>query len=211
MAQKREKTESKSRWGVHPSLATVQTWVAGLKEKTGRTLEEWLELVRQEGPATEKERRDWLKKVHGMGTNSAWWIAERAEGKGGEADSPEAYLEEADRYVEAMFAGPKAALRPLFDELLKIATALGDDVRACPCKTIVPLYRNHVFAELKPATRTRLDLGLALGDLAATGRLIATGGLEKGNRLTLRVAITSLTDIDDQVKGWLRMAYDRDA
>ena len=120
MARKVEKAEPKSRWGVHPSVQMVQNWVAGLKEKTGRTLEEWLELVRQEGPSPEKERREWLKKSHGLGTNAAWWIAERAEGKGTEADSPAAYLQEADRYVEAMFSGSKAGLRPLFEELLKI-------------------------------------------------------------------------------------------
>ena len=211
MARKVEKGPSKSRWSVHPSVVMVQTWVDSLKQKTGRTLEEWIALIKQEGPPAEKERRDWLKKVHGMGTNSAWWLAERAEGKGTEADSAEAYLQEADRNVEAMFAGSKAGLRPLFEELLKVGTALGTDVRVCPCKTIVPLYRKHVFAEIKPSTQTRIDLGFALGDTAPTRRLIATGGLEKGDRITLRVAITSLKDIDEQVKGWLRKAYDRDA
>jgi hypothetical protein len=212
MAQTQGQEQGKqSRYSVHPGVLMTQTWVASLKEKTGRTLEEWLALVREDGPPTEKERREWLKKQYGLGTNSAWWIAERADGKGTETDNPEAYLRQAEADVAALFAGPRAGLLPVYEELLRVGTALGSDVRVCPCKTIVPLYRQHVFAQIKPATRTRIDLGLALGDTAATGRLVATGGLEKGDRITLCVAITSLADIDDEAKRWLKAAYDRDA
>jgi hypothetical protein len=188
----------------------VQNWIATLREKTGRSLEEWLELVKTEGPATEKERREWLKQQFQLGSNSAWWIAERAEGKGTWDDDPESYLRAAVGYVDAMFAGPKAGLRPLYAELLKLGRSMGEDVRVCPCQTIVPLYRQHVFAQIKPTTRTRIDFGFALGDTEATGRLIDTGGFAKKDRITHRIAITSLADIDDEVERWLRVSYDRD-
>jgi hypothetical protein len=198
-------------YGVHPSVAMVQKWVAELPEKTGRSLEEWVQLLQQEGPTTAKDRREWLKTQFGFGTNASWWIAERAEGKGWEDGDPQAYLQAALQYVEAMFAGSKAGLRPIYDALLKLGKSLGPDVKACPCKTIVPLYREHVFAEIKPATRTRIDLGFALGDTRPTGRLLDTGGFEKKNRITHRIPITSSADIDDEVRHWLRTAYDRDA
>ena len=146
-----------------------------------------------------------------MGTNSAWWLAERAEGKGGEDGDPEAYLKAAEGYVETMFAGPKASLRPIYDALLKLGLSVGKDAKACPCQTIVPLYRNHVFAQIKPTTQTRIDFGFALKDLKATGRLIDTGGFAKKDRITHRIAITQLADIDDEVKRWLRHAYELDA
>jgi len=124
-----------------------------------------MDRARQEQrPRTEKERRDWLKAEHGLGTNSAWWIAERAEGKGTEDDDPDAYLQAAEQYVEDMFAGSKTGLRPIYDQLLNLGLGLAKDVKACPCQTIVPLYRKHVFAQIKPTTRTRIDLGFALGD-----------------------------------------------
>jgi hypothetical protein len=188
----------------------VQDWIASLPSKTGKTLEEWIRLVQKSGPPTEKERRDWLKKEHQLGTNAAWWIAERAEGKGMEDGDPVAYLKAAEEYVDAMFAGPKAALRPVYDHLLRLGLELGEDVKACPCKTIVPLYRKHVFAQLKPTTRTRLDLGLALKDTPAGGRLLDTGGLAKGDRITHRIPITSVAEIDAEVKRWLKVAYNRD-
>jgi uncharacterized protein DUF5655 len=71
--------------------------------------------------------------------------------------------------VDAMFSGGKAPLRPIYEELLGFGLSFGSDVKACACKTIVPFYRKHVFAQLKPSTRSRLDLGLALRDLKATG------------------------------------------
>ncbi|HTF25075.1 MAG TPA: DUF5655 domain-containing protein [Candidatus Limnocylindria bacterium] len=201
-----------SLYDAHPSLAMVQKWLAELKEKTGRSMEEWIALVKKEGPRDEKSRREWLKTKHKMGTNSASWIAERAEGKGWEEDAPEAYLKAAVRCVEKQYAGPKEKLRPIFDELLTLGKSLGDDVKACPCKTIVPFYREHVFAQIKPTTNSRIDLGFALthykGKLPK--RLIDTGGLAKKDRITRRIEITAVEQIDGEVKKWLKTAYDLD-
>jgi hypothetical protein len=200
----------KSIYSVHPGVAIVQDWIIGLPKKTGRTLEEWIRLVEDEGPTSDQARRDWLKSEHGLGTNTAWWIADRAAGRGLEDGDPEEYLKAAEGYVAAMFAGPRAGLRPIYDRLLKLGLSLGADVKACPCKTIVPLYRRHVFAEIKPASQTRIDLGLALKDTPAPPRLIDTGGLAKKDRITHRIAITTPAGIDTEVKHWLRFAYDLD-
>src|SRR5437773_6598698 len=56
-------------YDVHPGVSTVQKWVAELKGKTGRSPEEWIALVKKEGPKDEKSRREWLKKKHKLGTN----------------------------------------------------------------------------------------------------------------------------------------------
>jgi hypothetical protein len=68
-----------------------------------------------------------------------------------------------------------------------------------------------VFAEIKPATKTRIDFGFALGDSKPTGRLVDTGGFAKKNRITHKIPIASPDDIDADVKKWLKAAYDRDA
>ncbi|HET6863023.1 MAG TPA: DUF5655 domain-containing protein [Pyrinomonadaceae bacterium] len=200
----------KSIYSVHPGVLMVQKWVTELKTKTGRSLEEWIRYIKKNGPKGEKERREWLKTEHGLGTNTAGWLAERTEGKGAETADPDLYLKSAEQDVEKMFAGKKAALRPIYDALLKLGLKVGKDAKACPCQTIVPLYRNHVFAQIKPTTQTRIDLGFALGDMKPTRRLIDTGGFAKKDRITHRIPITSLDDIDDEVTHWLRVAYDRD-
>lgn len=211
MARGVAKPKGKSIYGVHPGVAMVRKWIEELPAKTGRSLDEWLRFIEKSGPKTEQERREWLKTEHGLGTNSAWWLAERAAGKGGEDDDPDAYLRAAEGYVDKMFAGRKESLRPIYDALLKLGLGIGDDVKACPCQTIVPLYRKHVFAQIKPTTQTRIDLGFALKDMKSTGRLIETGGFARKDRITHRIAIASLSDIDDEVKRWLQHAYELDA
>ncbi len=206
------KASKKSLYSVHPGVAMVQKWLAELPEKTGRSLEQWVKLIEKSGPPGTKERREWLKQEYKLGTNSAMFLVDRSEGRDkGEEDSPENYLKAAVKYVDEMFSGPKAALRPIYDELLKVGLALAPDVKVCPCKSIVPLYRNHVFAQIKPTTRTRIDLGFALKGVEATARLIDTGGAAKNDRITHRIGITSVDEIDDEVHDWLRVAYDRDA
>jgi hypothetical protein len=211
MPKSATKTATKSIYGVHPGVAMTMKWVAELKQKTGRSLDEWLALLKKEGPPTEKERRDWLKEKYGLGTNSAWWLAERSFGKGEEVGNPDEYLKAAEKYVDEMFGGKKAALRPIYDKLLQLGLKMGKDVKACPGQTIVPLYRKHVFGQIKPTTQTRIDLGLALGNMKTPKRVIDTGGFAKKDRITHRIEITSLKDIDDDVKQWLKVAYERDA
>ena len=204
-------TRTKSIYGVHPGVLMTQKWIGELKQKTGRTLDQWIKFIRSDGPPTEAARRDWLKEQHKLGTNYASFLAGYSVGKGDETGDPEVYLKAAEKYVAEMFAGKKEHLWPIYDALLKLGLSMGKDTKACPCQTIVPLYRNHVFAQIKPTTQTRIDFGLALGDTKKTPkRLIDTGGFAKKDRITHRFEITSLKDIDDEVKKWLRVAYDRD-
>lgn len=129
--------------------------------------------------------------------------------KGSAADAA-AYLRDAPRYVDAMYA-TRPSLRPLHEALEALAFSLGDDIRLCPGKTIVPVYRRHVIAQIKPATKTRIDFGLALGGLKGKGRLLETGGFAKKDRITHRIAVSSMDDLDQELRDWLRRAYEGDA
>ncbi len=199
-------------YDVHPGVAMVQKWVSELKEKTGRSLEEWLAVIKKDGPKDGKARVQWLKSKHKLGTNSAVWLAERAEGKGTEDSDPDLYLKAAVQHVEEQYSGAKAGLRPVYDELLSLGKGLGDDVRVCPCKTIVPFYRQHVFAQIKATTNSRVDLGLCLtaykGKLPK--RVIDTGGAAKKDRITHRIEIKDAREIDGDVRKWLKVAYELD-
>lgn len=197
-------------YSVHPGVAYTQAILSNLQKKSGRTLEEWIAQVAKRGPADLKAIQKWLK-GEGLGDTQSWIVAERAvSGTPSHAfleDTPDGYLEAAASYVAAMYEGKKAHLKPLYDALLRLGLSLGKDVKACPCKTIVPLYREHVFAQIKPATLTRIDLGLSLKDAPANDRLISTGGFAKKDRITHRMEVKSLSDIDDELKGWLERAY----
>ena len=198
------------KYSVHPGVLMAQGVIARLEEKTGKSLDEWITLSNKSGPKDEKERVAWLKSRHGLGTNYAGWISERSFGRGLESSDPDAYLAAASQFVEDMYAGPKAALRPIYDALLELAFSLGKDIRISPARTIVPIYRNHVIAQIKPSTRTRVDFGLALGDTKPTARLKSTGGFDKGDRITHSIALSSVADIDTEVGKWLTKAYSLD-
>ncbi len=204
-------THKKWKYDLHPSLRMVQSVIVGMKEKTGRSLEEWVKLVKKQGPAGEKERAAWLKKEHGLGTNYASWIAGRSVGKVDATEDADEYLKHAGDYVDTMYAGPKEHLRTIYDEILTYAKTLGRDIGVSPCRTIVPIYRNHVIAQIKPTTRTRIDLGLALRNTKTPKRLVDTGGFAKKDRITHRIEISQSEDFDDEAKRWMRVAYDMDA
>jgi hypothetical protein len=196
----------KSIYSMHPSFAMEESSIANLPKKTGKTLEQWLAIVKKSGPPTAKERREWLKSEHGFTTNYASWVAERAEGRGSFADQydPEAA-------VEGIFAGPKTVFRAVYEAILAFGFKLGKDVKVCPCQTMIPFYRNHFFAQVKVPNRSRLDLGYALKDTPVRGSLIDTGGFAKKDRITHRIEIVTLADFDDEAKKWMRTAYEMDA
>ena len=193
----------------HPSIEYALNCIRSLERRSGMSLADWIERAKS-GPEDEEWRRAWLKESEGLGTNFAWWIAERSYGRGEEDIDPDAYLRKAPEYVDAMYSGPKASLRPIHDAIIRLGSALGVDVRICPCQTMVPLYRNHVFAQIKPAARMRIDLGLCLRGQEPTGRLQSTGGEAKGDRITHRIAISSVEEVDADVAAWLRAAYEKD-
>jgi hypothetical protein len=118
--------------------------------------------------------------------------------------------------VHEQYAGKKAALWPIYERLYALGRSLGNDVQVCPCKTIVPFYRHHVFANIKPSTNSRVDLGLCLIPLMKASkkipvRLIDTGGFAKKDRITHRIPLASIDEIDDFVEQWMRKAYDLDS
>jgi predicted transport protein len=178
---------------------------ANMPERTGKTFEQWVESARAEGPSTSKECYAWLKKQYGLPHLSAQIIADKACGQ----DRFAAY-EDADALIDALYAGPRAGLRPIYEELVKLARKLGKDVVITPCKTYVGFRRKRQFALVKPTTRTRVDLGFTLTDVKPQGRLEAAGSTGS-ERITHIIKIASPKEIDAEVKRWLREAYDQDA
>jgi hypothetical protein len=182
----------------------VAAIVANLPGKTGRTLEAWVALVRSHGSGSNKERIAWLKQEHGLGHVQAGIIVDKAA-------KPDDHVEATpEELFAAQYAGPKAALRPIYDRLARAAQALGRDVTLDPRVTSVTLLRRRQFGLIQPTTRTRVDLGLVLPGAAPTGRLQATGSFGS-DRTTHRVALSSVDEVNEEVLGWLGAADEHDA
>lgn len=177
----------------------AQAMIDNMKEKTGRSKEEWLPLVRASGLEKHGQILKWLKSEHSVTHGFASLIAHLALAEGQDAPS------ETD-LVDAQYAGAKAGLRPIYDALVQATGEFGDDVEVSPKKTYVSLRRSKQFAILKPSTKTRFDLGINLGDAPETERLQPAGSM---GMVSHKVALAEVGQVDAEVIGWLRQAYER--
>ena len=167
--------------------------VANLPEKTGKSLPEWLKIVGGTGLEKHGEIVKFLKSDHGVTHGFASLIAAKSRETGEPVD-----------LVAAQYSGAKADLKPIHDDIVKFAKSLGADVEIAPKKASVSLRRKKQFALITPATKTRIDLGLALKGEEASGRLETYNAM-----CSHRVRLEASDDFDDQVKAWVQTAYDR--
>ena len=174
--------------------------IAGLKEKTGKSLEEWLPILRKSGFSKHKEFMGLLKNDHGLTHGFANMISLQAL----KSDSHTA--SDTGSLVDAQYSGTKAALRPLYEKLLQAIGRFGKDIEVSPKKAYVSLRRNKQFAIIQPSTATRLDVGINLKDAEPTERLEKSGSFNA--MVSHRVRVSSQSDIDKELLGWLKSGYD---
>ena len=178
----------------------LATMIANYEKNTGKPLEAWIDIARKAKLAKHGEIVKMLKDRHGMGHGYANLVAQRV--LAGDAPAPGG-----EDLVEAQYAGKKAPLRPLYDQLAKAVGKFGADVELAPKKTYVSLRRSKQFALVQPSTPERLDVGINLKGAAPGGRLEASGSFNA--MVSHRVRVTSAKDIDAELLGWLRAAYDQ--
>ncbi len=171
---------------------------ANLPAKTGKTFEQWVEAARK-GPPEVKPLVAWFKE-QGLGTVTATMVAHQVlGGYMAEHEDPAALL-------EGNFAGEKAALRPVYDALVKAAKKLGEDFTLYPCKTYITLKHSRQFGIVKVA-KGRIDLGLILPGVEAAGRLEKASKSLGNDRVTHKVVLTSPKDVDAEALRYLKQAY----
>ena len=94
---------------------------------------------------------------------------------------------------------------PIYQTLVERLLSFGNDVKISPKKDSVSFIRKRQFALIRPATKTRIDLGLKLKGKPLTDRLENSGPFSA--MCTHRVQITSLEEIDQELNNWLEEAY----
>jgi Family of unknown function (DUF5990)/Domain of unknown function (DUF5655) len=183
------------------SWAEMRDWAAGLLlTRTGADVQAWKRRAADAGIADEQALRSWLagQGVTGYAQALLVW-----EGFG----YPDFMTAGADELIEAQYAD-RPQLRPVFDAVLAALPALGQ-VTVQARKTLVSLVGpRRTFAVVQATTKSRVDLGLRLDNSKPGGRLLAARDIGAAN---LRIALTGPGDIDDEVLGWLRRAYDENA
>ncbi len=174
----------------------LQTMINNMPEKTGKPLAEWQTILKEKGFSKHGEAVNYLKKEHGVTHGFANTIVTL---------SKEEKTDE-DDLVTNQYKG-KEDLHPVYEALITEIKKLGNDVTITPKKGSVSCIRKRQFALIKPATKTRIDLGLKLKDTPVDGRLGNSGPF--GTMCTHRVQLTDASQVDKELTSWLQEAYSK--
>lgn len=174
----------------------LQTMIANMPEKTGKSLDEWKKILKKKSFEKHGEALKFLKGEYGVTHGFANTIIML---------SKESHASPED-LVKAQYNG-KEDLVPIYDRLITAVQGLGPDVIQTPKKTSVSIIRKKQFALIKPATKSRIDLGLKLRGKPVTDRLGNSGPF--GTMCTHRVQLTNIADVDNQLIAWLKEAYEQ--
>lgn len=184
-------TEQQQKW-----FASVQ---ANLARETGKTLDEWVEIVRRECQETKpRARTDWIKATYGIGQNRAAAIF-------GVAFPSEMGWDDAEGLRAALWTD-LAQLAIL--EAVEAAVADFPGLVTGQRKAFTAWSNKAQFAALKPIKKGGAVLGLAVTpDISP--RLAEPKAEGWSDRLKAKLSLTSPAEVDDEVKAWLKAAWER--
>lgn len=179
----------------------LQTQLTNIEKRTGKSLEQLAAIVRGSALTKHGEIRDMLKRDLGMGHGDANTLvhvvlkshgAAATEGKG------------EDAVLDEIYSGAKATLRPIHDKVMAAVATFGP-FEVAPKKGYVSLRGKKQFAMIGPATKSQVEIGLNMKGTAPTARLAA---VPPGGMCQYKVRVSEVSEVDAQLLGWIRQAYD---
>jgi hypothetical protein len=180
-----------------------ETQRKNIQTKTGKTLEQLAAILRKSGLTKHGELRDFAKRELGLGHGDANTLVHTCLESGGGSAAAAKGASAGDVLAE-IYAGPKADLRPIHDALMAAIGRFGE-FEIAPKKGYVSLRRKKQFAMIGPGTKTRVDVGINMKGVKGTDRLVE---LPPGGMCQYKVAVTDPTEVDKELIGWLKKAFD---
>ena len=174
----------------------LQTMIDNMPEKTGKSLEEWRKILKEKSFNKHSEGVKFLKSEYGVTHGFANTIVALSKEENNSSED----------LIENQYKG-KESLIPIYEKLIAFVKSLGKDVTIVPKKGSVSIIRKRQFLLIKPATKTRIDLGFKLKDKPITERLENSGPF--GSMCTHRVQLTQESEIDNELKAWIAEAYEK--
>ena len=181
----------------------IETQLKNIQAKTGKTLEQLGEILRKSGLTKHGELRDFAKREIGLGHGDANTLVHTVLKSDG-ASAAVATGASTDDVLAEIYSGPKAALRPIHDAFMAEIGKFGE-FEIAPKKGYVSLRRKKQFAMIGPGTKTRVDIGINLKGVKGTDRLVE---LPPGGMCQYKVAVTDAREVDQDLIGWVKQAYD---
>lgn len=177
---------------------TTQTMIENLYKNTGKTLEQWIDIIKNQNLTKHREIINFLKDQHQFTHGFANLVAHKAN----ETDADSSTNQ--DDLITKQYKG-KEHFKPIYEKLLAEIQAYGKDIEIAPKNSYVSLRRKKQFATLNPATKTRFEIGINLKGQEPKGKLES----EKPNAMcSHKINLAGLKDIDNEVIEWIKIAYD---
>lgn len=179
----------------------LATQLANIEKRTGKTLTQLAAIVKGSGLTKHGELVTMLKTELGMGHGDANTLVHTVLKSDGLSATQGL---SSPAVLDALYTGPKAALRPIHDNLLTALRQLGDFEEA-PKKTYVSYRRKKQFAMIGPATNTKVEVGLNMRGINPTERLQE---LPAGQMCNYKVRLGDAAEVDAELIGWIRTAFE---
>lgn len=171
------------------------------KEKTGKTLEQWLAVVKPKGFTKQMEILNWLKSEHKLNHMQASFVV------GIYLNNGKPVYQSEDNLLENQFVKSES-MRPLFDFVSQKILKDFSDTQMIAKKTYVSFTAAREFAavNIKPK---ELRLGMDLGDLPFNDTVQKTKLTGPMPRISHMVIITEEKHLDKKVSEYLKQSYNR--
>jgi hypothetical protein len=175
-----------------------------IKAKTGKTPDDFIALAKENGLLNPGVKAGqivaWLKKDFDLGHGHAMAIVNVFKHAAGPHES-------ADERIANQFTGAQTAWRKPYDDLLEKLNLFGPDVKAAATDSYISLLRGTKKFGIVLVSNERMDIGIKLKGAEPTGRFAAAGSWNA--MVTHRVQVNEPKQIDSELLGWLKQAYDK--
>jgi hypothetical protein len=179
----------------------LATQLANIEKRTGKSLAALSDIVKRSGLSKHGELRDMLKNEHGLGHGDANTLVHFVlQSDGGS----QAAGKTSDAVLDEIYAGPKAALRPIHESFMRTIGEFGA-FEIAPKKGYVSLRRKKQFVMIGPATNSRVEVGLNMKGVEGGERLLAQ---PPGGMCQYKVKLTRADEVDAELIAWVRQAFD---
>lgn len=178
-----------------------QEFIQTAKEKTGKTLEQWLPVIKAGGLSRQMEITNWLKAEHHLNHMQAQLLA------GLYLNNGKPVYQNENALLDNQFAKAEA-MRPLFEAISKKILSLFPDTQLIPKKTYLSFTATREFAaiNIKPA---EIRLGMDLGDMDFDDLVQKTKLAGPMPRISHMAIITDIRQFDNKLIELLQLSYNR--
>lgn len=171
------------------------------KEKTGRSLEEWLNLTKTSGLKKQNEILDWLKKEYGLNHMQSQFVAGIYLNNGNPVFADEKALLD-NQFIKCL------EMRPLFDAVAEKIISSFQGTQLIAKKTYLSFTASREFAAIN-AKPKEIRLGLDLGELPFNVRVQKTKLAGPMPRISHMVVLTDINQMDHALIQLIELSYNR--